>query len=788
MKTLTLVSAGLELPDRNTLLRLEAADEFPRVSLFYEVLNSDRLDERFLEQAPRLRRLAYHALPNIAGCLSEALLIKNRYDAVISWTERFGLTFSFLLGPLRSQTPHIAIFSWISGQKKAEILQRVYHNIDKIVLMSSVQREIAINRLGIPSSRLQLLKWGVDQKFWRPMNVDPDMICSVGSERRDYPTLIAAMRDTSIPCHIAAGTQRNVIHPTVKAIWQNGKLPPNVTVERKSYVDLRSLYARSKFVVIPILESDTDHGATSILEAMATGKAVICSKTSGQVDIIRDRKTGLLVPHGDPASLRQAIQYLWDNPDVAEQMGREGRKYVENHHTIDAFVNSIKTVVCDVIQQKNHLTGMKGFRSTKAVRENENAVVSAGKAATSFDKPSIRRRLKILMAFHLPSYPANYGAAKRNFHLFEEAAKRHELSILSYGTAEDERMFREAFGKLCKHVVFVAPKPRWLRRVSVIWLFVTGKSSFYMLKSRRFQEALDALVRKESFDIFHLPLVLAVHRLPMGIRLIGDMQNVEFDNFYRAYKESSGLFRKLYYGIEYRLTRFTEVALAKKLDALLAPSERDLGMFLREFPNATMHVIPNGVDLAFFSAQKEAPIPRTMVFVGLMNYYPNHHGLLWFLDEVFPRILERVPDARITVVGANPSKAILKRATENIVIAGYVDDVRGYIARAEVFIVPLLIGGGTRLKALEAMAMKKPIVSTTVGCEGIQLKHEESALFGDTPEEFAGAVVRMFHDPGLRSRLVEKAYANVRAHYGWESIGEELERAHQSLASLRIKG
>jgi glycosyltransferase involved in cell wall biosynthesis len=166
-----------------------------------------------------------------------------------------------------------------------------------------------------------------------------------------------------------------------------------------------------------------------------------------------------------------------------------------------------------------------------------------------------------------------------------------------------------------------------------------------------------------------------------------------------------------------------------------------------------------------------------------MNYYPNHHGLLWFLDEVFPQILDGVPDARIFVVGANPSKSIMKRATENIIITGYVDDVRPYVARAQVFVIPLLIGGGTRLKALEAMAMKRPIVSTTLGCEGIHLKHGESVLFGDTPKDFADAVIRMFGDAGLRSKLVESAYANVVAHYSWDAIGKNLEHVHQAIVN-----
>ena len=366
MKTITLVAAGLAFPERETLLKLEAADEYPRTSLFYEELNSDRLDERFLERAPEGRRIVYNALPQMATQLAEAFVIKGRYDAVISWNERLGLMFSLLLKLTGSHVPHVTIFSWISEKKKAEFLQRLHSNIDQIILMSSIQKDIAINRLHIPPSKITLLKWGVDQKFWRPMDVEPDMICSAGSEMRDYITLIETMRGLTISCHIAAGTQRNVMHPTIKAIWKNGAPPPNITVGRKGYAELRMLYARSRFVVIPILPSDSDHGTTSILEAMAMGKAVICSKTTGQVDVIQDGKTGLFVPQGDPAALREAIQYLWDNPDVALRMGNEGRKCVEKHYTLESFVSNVKRVVCDAVQQKQQSDTGKQARATNS--------------------------------------------------------------------------------------------------------------------------------------------------------------------------------------------------------------------------------------------------------------------------------------------------------------------------------------------------------------------------------------------------------------------------------------
>ncbi|MCZ6775883.1 MAG: glycosyltransferase, partial [Ignavibacteria bacterium] len=164
-----------------------------------------------------------------------------------------------------------------------------------------------------------------------------------------------------------------------------------------------------------------------------------------------------------------------------------------------------------------------------------------------------------------------------------------------------------------------------------------------------------------------------------------------------------------------------------------------------------------------------------MAFTGLMNYYPNDHGALYFLDKIFPLILSSVPGARIFIVGAKPSRRLQRRVSKNVIITSFVEDVRPFVARAQIAVIPILIGEGTRLKALELMAMKKPIVSTTIRCEGINLTHEESALFADTAEDFAKAVVRLFDDASLRARLAQKAYANVVEQYGWDAIGRKLD-------------
>ncbi|MGA9362884.1 MAG: glycosyltransferase family 4 protein [Bacteroidota bacterium] len=351
MKTITLVSMGKRLPEWSELHRLEAADEFIRASLFGDTLNTDLLDERFMENVPRLRHLLYKSLPNSVSQVLEAFLVRGDYDAVISWAEHLGLPFAMLLKLTGSHVPHIAIFSWISKPKKAGMLRKVHSHIDRLILMSTVQRDFALNVLHIPPSKVALLKWPVDQKFWRPMGCEADMICSVGSEMRDYPTLVEAVRGMDVDCHIAAGAQSDVVHPTIDAIWRAGPLPQNVTVGKKSCTELRTLYARSRFVVIPLHPSETDHGTTSILEAMAMGKPVICSRTEGQVDVIQEGCTGVFVPPGDSHALRDAIHYLWGHPDEAEKMGKAGRKYIEENHSLDQFVENVKSIVGDAISE-----------------------------------------------------------------------------------------------------------------------------------------------------------------------------------------------------------------------------------------------------------------------------------------------------------------------------------------------------------------------------------------------------------------------------------------------------
>lgn len=394
--------------------------------------------------------------------------------------------------------------------------------------------------------------------------------------------------------------------------------------------------------------------------------------------------------------------------------------------------------------------------------------------------------MKILMLFHLAPYPPDFGAAKRNYHLFVEALKNHDLTVLSLGTPDDEAKFREHFGARCDDVTFVdVRRNRWVNVLLRILYLLAGKSEIWLFHSKAFQKGIERICSTHRFDLIQCSIsLLGMYRFPSGIPLIGNTHNVEYDNLRRSCRQTHNFVRKSHYFLQSLALKRDEIATARRFDVLLATSERDRDLFHEDLPGMRIEVIPNGVDTTLFAAQTGVPEPRTMVFTGLMNYYPNQHGVAFFLERVFPLILESVPDARVYIVGANPSRRIRARASANVEVVGYVKDVRPYIARGEISIIPLLIGGGTRLKVLEAMAMRKPIVSTTLGCEGLDIVDGESAVFADTPQEFAAAVVRLFSDGALRERLAARAYEKA-SDYRWESIGTVVEGVYKSLLSVR---
>ena len=218
-----------------------------------------------------------------------------------------------------------------------------------------------------------------------------------------------------------------------------------------------------------------------------------------------------------------------------------------------------------------------------------------------------------------------------------------------------------------------------------------------------------------------------------------------------------------------------ERVLSPKFDAVTCTSDIDAAVFQRHCAKDAIEIIPNGVDITHYLPDFTTEAPAHLIYIGSMDWYPNEDAVAFFADEVLPRIQEKVPDVRFSIVGGNPSGRVQKLAErDGVVVTGRVPEIKPYFAEATVFVVPLRIGSGTRLKILEALAMGKAIVSTTVGAEGLDLKDGEEIFIADEPIAFADAVTRLLMDSELRRRIGENGRARVERDYDWRSIGEKL--------------
>jgi glycosyltransferase involved in cell wall biosynthesis len=208
---------------------------------------------------------------------------------------------------------------------------------------------------------------------------------------------------------------------------------------------------------------------------------------------------------------------------------------------------------------------------------------------------------------------------------------------------------------------------------------------------------------------------------------------------------------------------------------LLANSERDRQVFEQRLDVQNIAVIPNGVDIVEFSPSKVSWQPGTVLFTGLMSYYPNQQAVRWFLNAVFPLVLKKIPGTRLIVAGARPPAWLLAKRSNVLEVTGSVPDMRPYLERANVVIAPLIIGGGTRVKILEAQAMARPVVSTSLGAEGLNVRDGHSILLADDAESFAMQVTHVLSDATFALKIGVNGRTNVILHYDWNGIGEQLE-------------
>ena len=348
------------------------------------------------------------------------------------------------------------------------------------------------------------------------------------------------------------------------------------------------------------------------------------------------------------------------------------------------------------------------------------------------------------------------------------------ITLVSVATVKQTQRWATEIAGVCDEFVAwepVAERPKWLRAIDLLDALPVNVTAD---RTSNGAAAVRRVCSSPDMDVVVFDFVHSAVLLPSQLNCasVCFTHNVEAEIFKRHADKASSPFRRwLWTSQHHKMQRFERKALAR-FTTVVAVSDRDARFFSDAYQLADTQAIPTGVDLDFFSWQAppivSAATPATVVFTGSMDWAANIDGVQYFLQEVWPLILARQSDARFVVVGRNPPGALvsLARSTRNVEFTGFVDDVRPYVHAAHAFVIPLLVGGGTRIKAFEAMAMGCPIVSTSIGTEGLGAEPEVHFLERDGAQEMADAVLALLQDAELRQSLSTRARRIVEQQFG----------------------
>ena len=398
----------------------------------------------------------------------------------------------------------------------------------------------------------------------------------------------------------------------------------------------------------------------------------------------------------------------------------------------------------------------------------------------------------------MPASPPRFGAQARLHGLMTQLAQRHDLTAVMLVDDEfDIEECRLAMQAYCREVLLI-PNPYGRDGLAKRLLQLRSLASTRSFERLRvvvpaMQQALDKVLRTRRFDIVNLEFTFLGHcdlrQAPPGERippLVVDSHNIDYD-LARQYARAGGsLLRRLYAEANWRKLRREELETYRNADGVYLCSVADEQRLLDQIPGARTMVIPNAADVDFYKPRPTDPPPdgRTVVFFGLLSYKPNIDGAIHFIKEIWPRIADANPQARCKIIGGSPPPQLVALAGPRVEFTGFVPDLRPHLAAAAAVVVPLRFGGGTRLKIVEAMAMRKAIVSTKLGAEGIEAVPGRDLLIEDQPEAFANAVNRLLAEPGLAARIGNSARQLSEARYAWSGAAQTLESFYRQILQV----
>lgn len=398
-------------------------------------------------------------------------------------------------------------------------------------------------------------------------------------------------------------------------------------------------------------------------------------------------------------------------------------------------------------------------------------------------------------------YPATDGGRIRVLNLVRRLCRIHKVTLLTFITSSVDEQGAEYLRKMGVDVVGIRLQQQKLTVAlrSLLQSFMRGKpltvSKYY---SAEMVKAMKNLLKLRRFDVIHFEMLhtgqyILDLRFPVAdfqdrksVGTVLGEQNIDSSIWYKLVREESNLLKKLIFYSQYRSFMSYESRICGYFDLCICVSAQDQRTLESVCPGAKTGLVPNGVDPDYFKPGEAEEDETCLIFTGSMDWHPNEDAVLHFCHHILPLIHTELPEVKFYIVGSNPTDRVLRLGRiQGVTVTGLVEDVRPYIASAAVYVVPLRIGGGTRLKILEALAMKKAVVSTSIGCEGLDLQPDKHLLVADNPQQFAAETVQLIKDRSLRRRLGENGKTLVQGRYDWDVVIESLDLTYRRLISKR---
>lgn len=385
-----------------------------------------------------------------------------------------------------------------------------------------------------------------------------------------------------------------------------------------------------------------------------------------------------------------------------------------------------------------------------------------------------QERPRVLFLSRWFPYPPTNGSKLRVYNLLRALADTFAVTLISFNDQPEKAADTSGLEAICEAVQVIPwqpynPESRRARR----GFFSPAPRFLIDTFSPAMQACIEQTLRSAPFTAPFTAVVasqidMAAYR-PYFRHLPALFEEAEVGTLYEQMAQAGSLKQRLRYGLTWaKHRRYLARLLADfQICTVVSAPEKTL-LATAVAPRTAIEVIPNCIQLDDYTAVTETAVPHSLIFTGAFTYQPNHEAMVWFLEEVFPLVRAQLPEVRLTITGNHAHKPL--PAGENVTLAGFVPDVRPLIARSWASLVPIWTGGGTRLKILEAMALRTPVIATSKGAEGLRVENGTHLLLADDAAGFATAVLRLLQDAALRQHLAENALALVRTQYNWPVV------------------